>query len=136
MADKIIDIEGIGPVYAERLAAVGIKTTDQLLAAAATPDARAKLGDAVGVTSKLVLEWANRADLMRVKGIGSEYADLLEFAGVDTVKELAQRNAENLTAKMAQVNEEKGLVRRLPSLEEVIRWIAEAKTLPASGVTY
>lgn len=131
MADKVIDIEGVGPKYAELLAGQGIANTDQLLAAAASPGDREKLAAALDVSTKLVLEWANRADLMRINGVGSEYSDLLEAGGVDTVKELATRRPDNLHARLTEVNEAKSLVRRVPSLTEVEGWVAEAKSLPA-----
>ncbi|MCC7366137.1 MAG: DUF4332 domain-containing protein [Dehalococcoidia bacterium] len=131
MADKVIDIEGIGETYAAKLEAVGIKTTDQLLDDAGSASGREKLAEKLGVTTARVLEWVNRADLMRIKGVGSEFSDLLESAGVDTVKELATRNAANLHAKLAEVNEAKKLTRRAPTANEVETWVAEAKTLPA-----
>jgi len=127
---KITDIEGIGKVYGEKLQAAGVKRVEDLLELAATPAGRKKLAESVDVDPKLVLEWANRADLFRVKGLGGEYTDLLEAAGVDTVPELAQRNPENLLAKMREVNEQKNLVRRLPGLEEVRSWVEHAKQLP------
>ena len=127
---NLIDIEGIGKVQAAKFASIGITTQEQLLAAAATPAGRADLVAKANVTMNQVLNWANRADLARVNGVGEEYADLLEAAGVDTVPELAQRNAENLHAKLVEVNEEKILVRRAPSASEVARWVADAKTLP------
>lgn len=127
---KLIDIEGIGKVQAAKFEAIGITTQEQLLAAAANPAGRADLVSRARVTMDQVLNWANRADLARVNGIGEEYADLLEAAGVDTVPELAQRNAANLHARLVEVNEERILVRRLPSSAEVGRWIDEAKSLP------
>lgn len=131
----LAEIEGIGPVYAEQLSALGLKTTDDLLHAGAGPKGRENLALATGISSKLILRWVNQADLFRVKGVGEEYADLLEAAGVDTVPELAQRRAGNLTKRMANVNEEKGLVRRLPTENQVAGWIEVAKTLPRV-VTY
>lgn len=130
MADNIDKIEGIGPAYAAKLTAAGIKTTDHLLQRAAAPKGREELAAATGLTTKQILEWANMADLMRIKGVGEEYSDLLEAAGVDTVKELKTRNAENLTVAMAKVNEEKKLVRVVPSLSQVKAWIEQAKELP------
>ena len=127
---KIEEIEGIGSTYAERLVEAGIKTTEDLLEAGSTPKGRADLAAKTGISGKLILEWVNLADLMRVKGIGEEYSDLLEEAGVDTIAELAQRNADNLHAKMREVNEEKQLVRRPPTLNEVKQWIEQAKKLP------
>ncbi|MEO0972129.1 MAG: DUF4332 domain-containing protein [Pseudomonadota bacterium] len=127
---KLTEIEGIGQVYAEKLSADGIATTEKLLEAGCTRSGRKKISTQCDISEKLVLKWVNRADLARVKGIGEEYADLLELAGVDTVPELAQRNAANLHAKMAEVNEEKKAVRQLPSAEKVAAWVAQAKELP------
>ena len=127
---NIADIEGIGPVYAEKLAAAGVKTTDALLERGATSKGREELETATGIGHALILKWVNRADLYRIKGIGSEYSDLLEVAGVDTVPELAQRNAANLTETLAEANAARNLVRRLPTLEEVTDWVAQAKQLP------
>jgi predicted flap endonuclease-1-like 5' DNA nuclease len=126
----LIDIEGVGKVHAENLRNHGIETQEDLLAAAATPTGRAALAAKANLTMNQVLNWANRADLARINGIGSEYADLLEAAGVDTVPELAQRNATNLSAALAEVNEAKILVRQLPTSVDVARWVEEAKTLP------
>ncbi len=126
---KIETIEGVGAVYAAKLAEVGIITTEDLLVAAGTRKGRQDLAEKTGISGKLVLKWVNRADLMRVPGIGEEYSDLLEAAGVDTVKELRNRRADNLHKSMAQVNEEKSLVRRPPHLSEVEAWIAAAKQI-------
>ena len=126
---NIRDIEGIGDVYAGKLEAAGIKTDDALLQAGATRKGREDIVQATGISDTLVLKWVNRADLARVKGIGSEYADLLEASGVDSVPELAQRNAANLHAKMAEVNDAKSLVRQVPSAAQVEKWVAEAKSL-------
>ena len=128
---KIIDIEGIGETYAKALQAAGVATTEALLDAAGSASGRQALAEKTGVTPQRVLEWVNRADLMRINGVGSEYSDLLEAAGVDTVKELATRRADNLHAKLEEVNTAKKLVRRTPSAAEVEKWVAEAKTLPA-----
>lgn len=127
---KLSEIEGIGAVYEEKLKAAGIKSIEDLLEKGRTKKDRVNLTEISGVSDKLILEWLNRADLARVKGIGSEYADLLEASGVDTVPELARRSPENLVEKMAQVNEEKKLVRRLPVLSQVESWVAQAKELP------
>ena len=131
----LAEIEGVGPAYAEKLGALGLKTTDDLLAAGASPKGREDLAAATGISNKLILRWVNMADFFRVKGIGEEYSDLLEAAGVDTVPELAQRRADNLTPKLAEVNEEKKLVRRLPTETQVAGWIEVAKGLPRV-VTY
>ena len=127
---KILDIEGIGPTYAQKLTAEGITTTDALLEAGATPNGREVLSEKTGITETLILEWVNLADLMRIKGVGEEYSDLLEEAGVDTVAELARRNPENLLAKILEVNAAKSLVRRTPFLSFVTSWIEQAKGLP------
>jgi predicted flap endonuclease-1-like 5' DNA nuclease len=127
---KINAIEGIGDVYGAKLLNVGIKKTEDLLASAADPKSRKELAAAIGVEPSKILHWANRADLFRIKGIGEEYSDLLEASGVDTVPELAQRNAENLYKKMLEVNEQKKLVRRPPTLKQVQDWVAQAKELP------
>ena len=127
---NIIDIEGIGPVYAEKLKAVDIKTVEAILEKGATRKGREELEKTTGISHALILEWVNLADLFRVKGIGEEYSDLLEEAGVDTVKELAQRNADNLHLKLEEVNTEKKLVRRVPTLDAVTNWIEQAKSLP------
>jgi predicted flap endonuclease-1-like 5' DNA nuclease len=126
----LADIEGIGPVYRDKLEAGGIGSVEQLLEAGATASGREHLCESCGVSHNLILEWVNHADLYRVKGIGSEYADLLEEAGVDSVPELAQRNAENLCAKMVEINESKNLVRQMPSESTVQQWVAEAQSLP------
>lgn len=126
----IADIEGIGPVFAEKLAEAGVKHVETLLERGASRKGRDELAEATGISDALILKWVNRADLDRVDGIGSEYADLLEAAGVDSVPELAQRNAANLTAKLAEVNEAKSLVRQVPSESQVTKWIEHAGTLP------
>ena len=127
---KIVDIEGIGEKYADTLHAANVSYTSDLLAAGGTPQGRRELSEKTGISHDLILEWVNLSDLFRIKGIGSEYSDLLEEAGVDTVVELSHRNAENLHAKILEVNEAKKLVRRPPSLAAVQSWISEAKTLP------
>lgn len=128
---KLSEIEGIGGSYEEKLKLLGgIASIENLLEVCATRKGRADLAEKADISEKLILKWANRADLMRVKGIGSEYADLLEAAGVDTVPELAQRKAANLVAKMTEVNEAKNLVRKLPTEHQVEGWVTEAKSLP------
>lgn len=127
---KIDDVEGIGPATAEKFQAVGIKDTDSLLAASKTPKQRKGLAEKTGISETQILKFANMVDLYRVKGIGSEYSELLEAAGVDTVPELARRNAANLAQAMQKVNEDKKLTRRIPAETEVTRWIEEAKQLP------
>ncbi len=132
---KITAVEGIGEVYAQKLREAGIHTTEALLAAGATPKGRKELEEKTGISHKLILEWVNHVDLFRIKGVGEEYSDLLEEAGVDTVPELAQRNPENLYLALEKTNEEKKLVRRLPTLAQVADWIEQAKNLPRV-VTY
>ena len=127
---NVIEIEGIGPTYAEKLVEIGIRTTDDLLEAGRTSKDRENLAKKTGISKKLILEWVNLADLFRIKGVGEEYSDLLEEAGVDTVVELAKRNADNLHPKILEVNNKKKLVRRPPTLEQVQQWIEEAKALP------
>lgn len=126
---NITEVEGIGTAFGEKLSAAGIKTEEALLNAGATKSGREELAAQVGVAESKILEWVNRADLSRINGIGSEYADLLEAAGVDSVPELAQRNAENLYAKLVEINADKNLVRQLPSESAVGTWIAEAGKL-------
>ena len=127
---KIMEIEGIGPVYAEKLIAIGISTTNKLLKMGSTPKGREELAEKSGISKDLLLEWINHSDLFRIKGVAEEYSDLLEEAGVDTVPELAQRNAENLYAKLVEVNKMKKLVRQLPSQRQVSNWVMQAKELP------
>lgn len=127
---KIEELEGIGPAYGEKLRAAGIKTTDALLKAATTKKQRKALAEATGLEEARILKWANMTDLFRIKGVGAEYAELLEAAGVDTVPELAQRKPENLVTKMEEVNAAKKLVRRTPVLKNVQSWVAQAKELP------
>jgi len=127
---KIIDVEGIGPVYAQKLEIVGIASTEDLLEMGASPQGRKDLAEKTGLDGGMILRWVNHADLFRIKGVGEEYADLLEAAGVDTVPELAQRNAENLLQKVTEVNEQKSLVRALPRLDQLQDWIGQAKKLP------
>ena len=123
-------IEGIGEVYSGQLSAAGISTTEDLLEKAATPAGRQAVEEETGISGKLVLRWANMADLFRIKGVSEEYADLLEACGVDTVPELAQRNPENLYQALIQTNEEKQLVRVIPGESQVASWVSEAKELP------
>ena len=127
---KLTKVEGIGEVYAQKLQEAGITTTDALLEQGATPKGREKIAEKTGISGKLILEWANHADLFRIKGVGEEYADLLEAAGVDTVPELAQRNPENLYRKLLKVNEKKERVRQVPSQTQVQGWVEQAQSLP------
>jgi predicted flap endonuclease-1-like 5' DNA nuclease len=126
---RIINVEGIGKVYAGKLKGIGINTTDDLLAQGANPKDRQALEEKTGISGKLLLEWINHADLFRIRGVGEEYSDLLEEAGVDTIPELAQRNAANLYDSIVATNAEKHLVRRLPSRAQVADWIEQAKGL-------
>ena len=126
---KLINIEGIGPVYAQKLKEAGISTTQGLLKAGATSRGRREIEERTGIGHALILEWVNLADLFRIKGVAEEYSDLLEEAGVDTVVELAQRNAENLFRKIVETNQAKKLVRKLPTQGQVANWIEQAKTL-------
>ncbi len=127
---SIVDIDGIGPANADTLGVQGIKTTEALLKAAGTREGRAELAAATGIAEKLILAWTNKADLFRIKGVGEQYSDLLEAAGVDTVVELSNRRADNLTKKLAEVNLEYKFVRQLPAESQVADWIEEAKALP------
>ena len=127
---SIIDIEGIGSVYQKKLKAIGVATTDKLLELGATPKGRKELAEKTGIGEALILEWVNHSDLYRIKGVGSEYSDLLEEAGVDTIVELSKRVAKNLYEKMVEVNAAKKLVRKLPVEKQVADWIDQAKKLP------
>jgi predicted flap endonuclease-1-like 5' DNA nuclease len=127
---KTEEVEGIGPIEAEKLALVGISTSEALLAKGAKRGDRAAIEKATGISETLILKWVNRVDLMRIKGVGSEYSDLLEAAGVDSPAELAQRNAANLAITFQEVDAARpNMVRRIPSEAEVAGWIAEAKDL-------
>lgn len=130
MAKRIEDIEGIGPSMGAALRDAGINTVDQLLDAACDKQGRTELAAKTKITESRLLKWVNMADLFRVRGIASQYAELLEGVGVDTVKELKQRNADNLVAKMNEVNGQKKLVRKTPSVKVVSAWIEQAKVLP------
>jgi predicted flap endonuclease-1-like 5' DNA nuclease len=132
---KLTKIEGIGDTYAGKLKAAGIDTVEQLLDVGATPNGRQDLEEKTGIGHKLILEWVNLADLMRINGVGEEYADLLEEAGVDTVKELRNRNPDNLHAALLETNEQKRLVRQVPGPNQVSDWVKQAQALPPK-VTY
>jgi predicted flap endonuclease-1-like 5' DNA nuclease len=129
MTYKIIDIQGIGPVYAEKLIAAGINTDNDLLEKCAKPAGRKALAEETGISPKLILTWTNHCDLMRIDGVGPQFSELLEAAGVDTVKEFRHRKPENLQPKLVEINEEKNLVNRVPSLKEVEKMVAQAKEL-------
>jgi predicted flap endonuclease-1-like 5' DNA nuclease len=127
---NIADVEGIGPEYAQKLVDAGISTTDELLARGATPKGRIGIESATGISGKLILDWVNHADLMRLNGVGSEYADLLEAAGVDSPAELAHRNPANLAQTFQEIVAARpDTVRRIPSEETVAGWIEQAKSL-------
>ncbi|MBN2721136.1 MAG: DUF4332 domain-containing protein [Proteobacteria bacterium] len=132
---KLVDIEGIGPKMAELLKKAGIASQKSLLEKGGTRAGRKKIAQDAGIDEKKILEWVNRADLSRIKGVGEEYADLLEAAGVDTVPELARRNPESLFSSLQSINGEKKLVRQLPTGAQVEGWVAQAKNLPR-GVEY
>ncbi|MEA3377693.1 MAG: DUF4332 domain-containing protein [Chloroflexota bacterium] len=127
---KLEIIEGIGSTYAQKLREAGIGSIEALLEEGATPEGRKELQESTGIGAEFILDWVNRADLMRIRGVGEEYSDLLEWAGVDTVVELAQRNPENLYQKVLGVNAERKLVRRPPSSGMVEDWVRQAKALP------
>ncbi len=127
---KLAYIEGIGETYTKKLEEIGISSIEELLEEGKDRKGRKELAEKSGISEKLILKWVNRADLARIKGISTQYADLLEIAGVDTVPELAQRNPQNLYEKIVKINEEKNLVRKLPSLSQIEDWITQAKALP------
>jgi predicted flap endonuclease-1-like 5' DNA nuclease len=126
---NIIDIEGIGEVYAGKMLEAGVPTTEALLEAGATPQGRETLASKTGISHGLILKWVNRADLFRVKGVGEQYSDLLAAAGVETVLELAQRVPEHLHQRLVETNEAKRLVRHVPSLQHVAEWVEQAGKL-------
>lgn len=130
MAYKIIDIEGIGEVYGKKLVDAGINTVEALLEKCAKPAGRKALAEETGISPKLILTWTNHADLMRINGVGPQFSELLEAAGVDTVKEFRHRVPANLQPKLEEINNEKNLVNRVPSLKEVENMIQQAKELP------
>jgi predicted flap endonuclease-1-like 5' DNA nuclease len=127
---KIEDVEGIGPVLGGKFRTAGVKDTDSLLKNTRTPSQRKALAEKTGLSEARVLKFANMVDLYRISGVGSEYAELLEVTGVDTVPELARRNAGSLAHAMAAVNQEKNLTRQVPTEAEVTKWIEQAKGLP------
>lgn len=131
MSYKIETIEGIAKVYGDKLRAAGVKTTARMLDLSATPKGRKELASSTGISDALILKWANMCDLMRIKGVAEEYSELLEKAGVDTVKELKMRVPANLHKAMADTNAKHKLVRQLPSLKQVTSWVEQAKSMPA-----
>ena len=132
MGYKIKDIEGIGPVYAAKLIEAGIKTTGSLLKSCGDPKGREMMSEKTAISHQMLLKWSNMADLMRITGIGRQFAELLEASGVDTVKELKHRQPDNLAAKLAEVNGEKRLCRVTPGASVVAKWIEQAKSLGAA----
>jgi predicted flap endonuclease-1-like 5' DNA nuclease len=129
---KIEDVEGIGPAYGEKLRTIGMNDTDQLLTAGKTRKGRTELAQKTGISESLILKWVNMVDLYRINGIGSEFSELLEASGVDTVKELKQRIPANLVKTMTEMNAQKKLTRRVPTEKDVTDWIEQAKKLPAA----
>lgn len=129
MSYEISDIEGIGAKYGEKLAEAGIETTDDLLEKCGAKKGRVAIAEATGIPEKLILTWANMADLMRIKGVAGQYAELMHAAGVDTIKELRQRNAENLAAKIEEVNADKKLAKATPAPKMIQGWIDSAKDM-------
>ncbi|MBR4134852.1 MAG: DUF4332 domain-containing protein [Bacteroidales bacterium] len=129
MSYKIIQIEGVGDTYAEKLSQAGINTTEELLAKCAKPAGRNALAESTGISPKLILKWTNHADLFRIKGVAGQFAELLEASGVDTVKEFRHRVAANLHPKMVEVNNVKNLCNRVPSVSELEKMIDQAKAL-------
>jgi len=127
---RLIEIEGVGEVYAQKLEAAGFRGTKTFLELGSTPKGRTQIAEKTGISAGLILEWLNHVDLMRIKGVGSEYSDLLEAAGVDTVAELARRNPDNLMKALEAANQEKKLVRQMPVREQVADWIDQAGKLP------
>lgn len=135
MAYKIAEIEGIGDAYAQKLESVGVKTTENLLERAASKKGREALAEETGISEKLILKWANHADLFRIKGVAGQFAELLEAAGVDTVKEFRHRVAANLHPKLIEINDQKNLCNRVPAVSELERMIAQAKEIEPT-ITY
>jgi predicted flap endonuclease-1-like 5' DNA nuclease len=132
---KVEKIEGVGAKFAAMLGKAGIRNTKQLLDKAATRKGRKELATATGVDEQLILKWANMSDLMRIKGVGEEFSELLEKAGVDTVKELAKRRPDNLRQAMVDANTKRKMVRQLPSVAQLESWVKQAKEMP-SVMTY
>ena len=135
MGYKIDEVEGIGPAFREKLTAAGITNTDQLLKEAGAKAGRKALAEKTGISEGQILKWINRADLMRISGVGKQFAELMECTGVDTVKELAQRNAANLAEAMTKINGEKKLTKGSVSESQVQGWIDQSKIMD-SGVTH
>jgi predicted flap endonuclease-1-like 5' DNA nuclease len=127
---KIEDLEGVGEALGQKFREAGIKDTDTLLTGSKKPAQRKHLAEKTGISEKMILKFANMVDLYRINGIGSEYSELLEAAGVDTVPDLARRNPQNLAQKIAEVNDVKKLARRIPTESEITKWVDQAKKLP------
>ena len=132
---NIKEIEGIGPAWAEKLETAGVKTVAKLLENGATPTGRKNLAETTGINESKILDWTNMADLFRINGVAGQFAELLKASGVDTVKELRNRNAENLHAKLTEVNAEKSLTRVVPNVDKVTDFIDQAKNLDPK-ITY
>jgi predicted flap endonuclease-1-like 5' DNA nuclease len=126
----IVEIEGVGEAYSGKLRTAGIPSVEELLQRGATPKGRDEIAQTTGISGQLILQWVNHADLFRIKGVAGEYSELLEAAGVDTVVELAQRNAANLYQSLTDTNSSKQLVRQLPTAAQVADWVEQAKSLP------
>lgn len=127
---KLVDIEGVGPVNARKLNKAGVRSTESLLKKGGTRKGREEIAEVSGIDKKVILQWVNHVDLFRIKGIASEYSDLLEAAGVDTVVELAHRDAANLVPLLTEVSEKYNLTNRVPNLKMVKSWVSQAKKLP------
>jgi predicted flap endonuclease-1-like 5' DNA nuclease len=130
---KLVDIEGIGPIYAQKLKEAGIRTVEDFLQEGSSPAGRKAIAEKTGITDRLILVWVNRLDLFRIQGVGEKYVDLLEAAGVDTVSELAQRNATNLHARLVEAEATHKLVRKVPNISMLDGWINQAKSLAQAG---
>lgn len=129
MAYKVQQVEGIGEAYAAKLVEAGVKTTDDLLEKCAKKGGREKLAEQTGISEKLILKWTNHSDLFRINGIAGQFAELLEAGGVDTVKEFRHRVAANLQPKLEEINAEKHICKRVPSVVELEKMIEQAKGL-------
>jgi len=129
MSMSIEEIEGIGPKYSDMLKAAGVVKVSELLAAGGAPQGRMQLAQRSGINETLILKWVNMSDLFRIRGVASQMSELLEASGVDTVKELRHRNSQNLVDKMHEVNAEKQIVKKVPSVTQIADWIEQAKTL-------
>jgi predicted flap endonuclease-1-like 5' DNA nuclease len=126
----VIEVEGIGKVYAKKLKDSGIATTEALLENGATPAGRKRIAEKSGISAARILKWLNHVDLFRIKGVETQYAELLEASGVDTIPELAQRDPAHLYPKLVETNKKKKLVRKLPTQEQIADWVTQAKALP------